>query len=94
MVPFPGEDGILKWEGSFSPDGGTFFTAAKWLLECLDSELDNIAYMCNVQKNNLPHSRNQEVMTSHIVEVRDMQARHPIPEEAARSEPGALYILF
>ena len=44
MVPFPGEDGILEWTGAFSPDGGTFFKAAKWLLERFDRELDNISY--------------------------------------------------
>ena len=53
MVPFPGEDGILEWVGSFSADGGTFFKDAKWLLERFDRERDNIAYMCryNIQGN-------------------------------------------
>ena len=35
-----------------------------------------------MQKNDPPDSRNQEVMTGHIVKVRDLQACHPIPEEA------------
>ena len=51
MVHFPGEDCNPEWKGTLMSGGVTFFKAAKWLLECFDRELDNIAYMCryNIQ---------------------------------------------
>ena len=43
--------------------------------------------MVFVKENDLSDSRNQEIKTGHITKVRDLQAWHPIPEEAVSTQP-------